>query len=305
MSIPTTRAKEPANVLIDIDKCTGCGLCVEVCEDSFKVVDHKVVKTDNAVLGCVACGHCMMVCPAGVIAIEGRTLSPVQLFDLPDKSTVPGYGSLLALFQRRRSIREFRDIPVEKEKINMILEAAQTAPMGISPSDVHVMVLENKLQVWTFAVEFSKFLTGIRWMSSNWLISLMRPFRGKATAEMMQSFIKPVFDIYVDGMEKGHDLITYDAPLAMYFYGSPYSDPADPIIAATYAMLAGESLGLGTCLIGGIHPFMQYGKKARLFREKYGIKYPSRDGLFVIFGYSDVNYNKGVKRSFAEINRIE
>lgn len=304
MSIPTTRAKEPANVLIDIDKCTGCGLCVEVCEDSYKIVGHKVVKTDNAVFGCVACGHCMMVCPTGSIAIEGRTLSVTQLFDLPDKSTMPGYGSLLAMLQRRRSIREFTDIPVEKEKINRILEAAQTAPMGIPPSDVHVMVLENKLQVRTFAVEFSKFLTGIRWMSSNWFLTLMRPFWGKANDEMMQSFIKPVFDIYIDSMEKGHNLINYDAPLAMYFYGSPYSDPADPIIAATYAMLAGEALGLGTCMIGGIHPFMQYGKKARLFREKYGIKYPSRDGLFVIFGYSDVHYNKGVKRSFAEINRI-
>jgi len=305
MSIPTSRSTEPANIFLDIDKCTGCGLCVEVCKDfSYRIVDHKVVKADKPIFGCVACGHCMMVCPTGVIAIEGRTLSPVQLFDLPDKSTAPTYNSLLAMLQRRRSVREFKDLPVEAGIINQILDAAQTAPMGIPPSDVRVLVLENKQQVHTFAVELSKYLSGIRWMASNWFILLMRPFWGKANTEIMQSFIKPVFDIYVDTMNKGKNLINYDAPLAMYFYGSPYCDPADPIIAATYAMLAGESLGLGTCMIGGIHPFIQYGKKARLFRKKYGIKYASREGLFVIFGYSDVRYQRGVKRTFADIHRV-
>jgi len=305
MSIPTSRDKEPANVFIDIDKCTGCGLCVEVCKDfSFKIVDHKVVRSETPVFGCIACGHCMMICPTGVIAIEGRSLSPVELFNLPDKSAVPDYESLLAMLQRRRSIREFKDIAVEQEKINQILEAAQTAPMGIPPSDVHVMVLENKTLVHNFAIEFSNYLKGIRWIASSWFLGLMRPFWGKADNEMMQNFMKPVFDIYVDSMSKGENWINYDAPLAMYFYGSPYSDPADPIIAATYAMIAGESLGLGTCMLGAIHPFIQKGKKARLFREKYGIKYPSREGLFVIFGYTDVTYKRGVKRTFADIHRV-
>ena len=305
MSIPTSRDNEPANVFIDIDKCTGCGLCVEVCKDfSFKIVDHKVVKSDTPVFGCVACGHCMMICPTGVIAIEGRSLSPVELFNLPDRSTVPSYESLLAMLQRRRSIREFKDIPVEQEKINQILEAAQTAPMGIPPSDVHVMILENKTLVHNFAVEFSTYLNGIRWITSGWFLALMRPFWGKVNNDMMHNFMKPVFDIYVDSMNKGDNWINYDAPLAMYFYGSPYCDPADPIVAATYAMITGESLGLGTCMLGAIHPFIQNGKKARLFREKYGIKYPSREGLFVIFGYTDVIYKRGVKRTFADIHRV-
>ena len=305
MAIPTSRSKDFANIFIDINKCTGCGLCLDVCKDfSFKIVNDKVVKSDISPLGCVACGHCMMVCPTGVIAIEGRSLSPVEMFNLPDKSTVPDYESLLAMLQRRRSVREFKDEPVELYKINQILEAAQTAPMGIPPSDVHVLVLENKTQVHNFAVEFSNYLKGIRWIASNWFLTIMRPFWGNANNEMMQGFIKPVFDIYVESMNKGDNWINYDAPVAMYFYGSPYSDPADPIIAATYAMLAGESLGLGTCMLGAIHPFIQNGKKARLFREKYGIKYPSREGLFVIFGYTGIVYKKGVKRTFADINRI-
>jgi nitroreductase len=85
----------------------------------------------------------------------------------------------------------------------------------------------------------------------------------------------------------------------MYFYGSPYTDPADPIVAATAAMYAGESLGLGTCMLGAIHPMIQNGRKAKKFREEHGIRYPSREGLFVIFGYPAVHYRKGLKRTFA------
>ncbi|MEI6753016.1 MAG: nitroreductase family protein [Paludibacter sp.] len=305
MAIPTSRTKESATITIDSEKCEGCGQCVKVCSDlGLTLINQKAVVSENPVFGCVACGHCMMVCPTGAIAIEGRTLSPVQLFNLPDKKSAPTYDNLLALLQRRRSIRKFKDKPVENEKINQILEAAQTAPMGLPPSDVHVLVLENKTQVRIFAEEFSVYLKSIRWMSSNWFMTLMRPFWGKANDEMMREFIKPVFDIYVDEMDKGDNWINYDAPLAMYFYGTPYTDPADPIIAATYAMLAGESLGLGTCMLGAVHPFIQNGKKARLFREKWGIKFKSREGLFVIFGYSDVHFKRGVKRTFADIHRV-
>ena len=77
-------------------------------------------------------------------------------------------------------------------------------------------------------------------------------------------------------MDKGINKINYDAPLAMYFYGSPYCDPADPIIAATYAMIAAETLGLGSCMLGAIHPFIQKGRKAAKFRNDHHIKYFSR-----------------------------
>lgn len=305
MAIPTSRTKELANIIIDIDKCTGCRQCVEVCKDfSLEMKDGKVVQSLNPAFGCIACGHCMMVCGQGAIKIDGRFLSEKDLIRLPDKELVPDYVSFMALLQRRRSVREFKDKVVEPEKIQQILDAAQTAPMGLPPSDVHVVVLENKKQVRLFAEEFSQYLKGLRWMVSKWFMILMRPFWSKSTDEVMRDFVRPVFDIYVDDMEKGDNWINYDAPLAMYFYGSPYADPADPIVAATYAMLAGESLGLGTCMLGAMHPFIQHGKKARQFREKWGIKYPSREGLVVIFGYSKVNYKRAVKRTFADIHRM-
>ncbi|MFZ4465107.1 MAG: nitroreductase, partial [Bacteroidales bacterium] len=61
----------------------------------------------------------------------------------------------------------------------------------------------------------------------------------------------------------------------LYFYGSPYADPADPLIAATYAMIAGESLCLGTCMIGAVHPFIQNGSKQRNSGRNMGSNFPA------------------------------
>jgi len=33
VAIPTSRAKEKAEIKINEELCTGCGLCVEVCSD--------------------------------------------------------------------------------------------------------------------------------------------------------------------------------------------------------------------------------------------------------------------------------
>ena len=302
MAIPTSRAKEKAEIRINEELCTGCGLCAEVCSDfGWVIEDGKARVSNTAVFGCVGCGHCMAVCPEGAIEIHGRTMSPEDLFDLPPKEKAADYDKLLALLQRRRSIREFDGRPVERVVIDKILEAAVTAPMGLPPSDVNVLVLDSKEKNRAFVKDFCEFLETIKWFVSDWFLTLMRPFWGKASNEMFRDFVKPCFDIFISRMKKGENVVTYDAPLVMYFYGSPYTDPADPIVAATYAMTAGESLGLGTCMLGAIHPLIQYGKKARKFREKYGIKYASREGLFVIFGYPSVKYKKGIKRTFASV----
>lgn len=302
MAIPTTRTKVKAEIIIHEEKCNGCGLCVSVCKDfSLQIIDKKVALNDTPVFGCIGCGHCMAICPNDAIEIYGREISPADLFELPIKENSANYEQVFSLYQRRRSIREFKDKPVEKELIDKIVEAAKTAPMGLPPSDVNLLILGNREKVNEFSKDFCEHLDGMKWFVSDWFLSLMRPFWGKPADEMFKGFVKPMFKIFTGGMKMGNNHVLYDAPLAIYFYGSPYTDPADPIITATYAMLVAESLGLGTCMIGSIHPLIQNGKKAKLFREKHGIKYKSREGLFVIFGYPAVKYKKGIRRTVASI----
>ena len=304
MPIPTSRTNETARVLITEELCKGCGLCVDVCKDFGLVIENgKVKTTGKRIFGCIACAHCMMICPNNAIRIDGRFTSADDLFELPNKNEATEYTSLLNLLKRRRAIREFKDTPVSQEIINKIIDAAKTAPMGLPPSDVNVLILDTKEKGLAFAKDFCEHLKNLKWMVSKWSLTLMKPFMSKANNEMFREFLKPLIDTYTSSIDRGENVVTYDAPLTMYFYASPYTDPADPIIAATYAMIAAESLGLGTCMIGGVHPFTQNGKSAAKFRAKQNIRFKSREGLIVIMGYPRVKYQHGINRTFASVDQ--
>jgi len=61
----------PNNPVIDTERCTGCGVCVESCVfDALALDDNDVARFDE--VACEGCGLCSHVCPA-----EAITLRPV------------------------------------------------------------------------------------------------------------------------------------------------------------------------------------------------------------------------------------
>lgn len=304
MAIPTSRTRESGKVSIDYSKCNGCSRCVEVCPDNeYKLIKGKVVPSGTAVFGCIGCGHCIAICHEEAIRIEGRQLSINDLFPLPE-SLKTNFPDLLTLLQRRRSIREFSNKEIQQETIDQLITAAKTAPMGIPPSDVNLLIIKGRRKNHDFTSAFINLLKSQQWLISKWFLFLMRPFWGKVNDDLFRRFLRPLVRIYISSMNKGKNIVTYDAPLTLYFYGTAYSDPADPVIAATYAMIAAESLGLASCMVGAIHPFLQHGKKADEFRKKFNIRQKSKAGLFLLVGYGKTTYKKGINRTFAHIDYL-
>lgn len=72
-----------------------------------------------------------------------RTFSEVFV-RFTEKDSNLKYEPFLALLQRRRSIREFTDHDIEPRVVEQILEAARSAPMGLPPSDVNVLIINGK-----------------------------------------------------------------------------------------------------------------------------------------------------------------
>ncbi len=299
MSVATSRiGAENARIIIDHRKCNACGLCVTVCKDFSLVIEDKALKiSDKPLFGCIGCGQCVAVCPRDAIMVEGRTLEPDDYSTLV-KDRLPEYDQLYQMFLNRRSIRDFKDKPVSQEVIDSILNLASTAPMGLPPSDVGVMILNNKDKVKQFSFDFIDLLDRMKWMVSPASMALMRPFMSKDDYLMFKSFVLPMIGFFTKTKKQGENWLLYDAPLAMMFYGN-MSDPADPYIAATYATLAAESLGLGACMIGSVGPFLKYTGKD--FKKQYGLPARMRDSIIVIFGYPQVKYSKTIRRSFAKV----
>jgi nitroreductase/ferredoxin len=300
MSIITSRTSGVAEVSIDHQKCNLCGFCVEICKSFVLSIENKNVNIDQKKLfGCIACGHCVAICPKDAIIVTGREMSASDFVPLPLKETKATYDQIYSLLVSRRSTRDFKDKEIEKEIFDKILAAASTAPMGIPPSDVRVMVLQGTTKVREFVNDFLDYFKSIKWMFSPFMLALYRPFLSKESFALYKSFLVPLSDFFISTHEKDEDWLLYNAPLAMYFYGSPYADLVDPDIPATYAMIAAESLGLGTCMIGSIAPFLKQG--AGKLKKKYGIMKKNPGGVFVIFGYPKYHFHKGIKRTFAGV----
>ncbi len=186
-----------------------------------------------------------------------------------------------------------------KRLIEKILEAAKTAPMGIPPSDVEVLILNGTSKVRDFSNDMISYFKQIKRFINDHTLWLLKPFMKKSDYQMFKTFIIPMIHFFVRKKEEGEDWLLYGAPLAMYFYNSPYSDPADAYITATYAMIAAESLGLRSCMIGSINPFLEHGGKK--IKSKYGINKNSRQGIVVVFGYPKFKYYKAIKRTFGKM----
>ncbi len=65
------------NVVFDVDRCKGCGLCVYACPKKIVALNENRINVKGFnpahvidMEQCIACGNCAIMCPDSVITVE-------------------------------------------------------------------------------------------------------------------------------------------------------------------------------------------------------------------------------------------
>jgi len=284
---------------VDLSRCSGCGMCCAVCPGQVLVrgAQGKAAAAGGNFFGCIGCGHCMAVCPAGAVRVAASRLEPgAELADLPEAAHAE---QLSALFARRRSVRLFRDQEIERGTLERILKMTAAAPMGLPPHEVGVLVVHGRDRVRCFADEAVRSFVRVR-RKIPWLRLALWPFMRPADRAALREFVIPLVDLIEQEHDKGQDAFAYGGAALLLFHSTPCADPADSHIAATYAMLAAESLGLGACLLGTAIMF----NYDRAFKARYGLPQENKIGLGVTIGWPRVRFARALHRAFRDVRWI-
>jgi nitroreductase/Pyruvate/2-oxoacid:ferredoxin oxidoreductase delta subunit len=298
-----TSCKEPVSVpAIDRTLCTDCLSCARICpSETLREEAGKVAVTAGDMFGCIGCAQCMAVCAVDAVTVKGRDVRPGDSVPLPAFDPQTGPAQLEALMLKRRSIRRFQDREVPPELVAKVLEAASTAPMGIPPSEVQVHVWQGRAKVHKFAQQVVDTMRGsLRFMGGP-LFKLMMLMMKPKEREQMKSFILPLLKMITANWDEGRDVLFYDAPVALLFHTTPYADPSDAMIAATYAMLAAEALGLGNIMIGSAGPLMKFNKK---LLAELAIPAENKLPVVLLLGYAETTFHRAIKRRLGGVKYI-
>jgi ferredoxin len=303
MGVISSFGAAPGMPVIDAGRCLHCGKCAAICPvEVLQSVNGAITVNNDVNFGCITCGQCMMVCPNGSITVTGRNLSPQDIIDLAPRERRATAEQLASLMLARRSIRSFVNADVPRETIERIIDAASSAPMGIPPSEVGITVISGRSMVAELAKDTARGYVGMLKAMDNRLARWIgRLVMKKSVYDRFDSFIIPLGKAIVTGEREGKDYVLYNAPAALLFHVSPYTDNADAIIACTYAMLAAESEGLGTCMIGCVAPILA---RSKALKRKYRIPEGHSPALVLIMGYHDSPHLKGIRRRFLSVNYL-
>jgi ferredoxin len=132
---------------IDPEKCNRDEICVKACP--AKVI--RMISPDGMPEAspdfeeyCLTCGHCVAVCPTEALSLNW--LTPGNCPPLHKEISLTREQAEQFL-RSRRSIRNFKDKPVEREKLEKLLEMACFAPSAKNNQPWHWTVVEDPIEV--------------------------------------------------------------------------------------------------------------------------------------------------------------
>jgi nitroreductase len=179
---------------------------------------------------CLLCGHCQAVCPTGAVTLSEPGLDPAGR-EPAEYSIEP---ELLGAYLRmRRSVRSYREEPVDRTTIEQVMDIVRYAPSSSNSQGVRWLIVHNPREV--------RRLTGL---AVDWMRAMV------AGGEPITARFN--FEGIIRAWDRGDDLVCRMAPhlVVAYAHQDAVVARTDAIIALAHLDVVAPSFGLGTCWAG-------------------------------------------------------
>ena len=288
---------------VNQEKCKKCKLCIEVCPVNIIGIDANglVNFIPERESTCLECGQCMAVCSTGAVKISKYTYED-NFMKLPENTV--DYQKYIDFIATRRSIRNFKNKPVEKELIEKILNSLDYAPYGAEPNKVEITIINNRKKIEGILPLTEKFLDNIiTWVDNPIISRIIKHKKGLETFNTIKNHLYPMSKLENYKLKYG-DRITRGAPAIIVFHADKGAEEHtnNSLIYATYVMFAIHSLGLGGTMNGIIPAAIN---KDKQIKQMFNIPEQHEAVISIMFGYPKYRYQKTVKRERKKINWIE
>lgn len=262
------------SLVIDREKCTGCGLCAADClRNCLEVKDGRAVFTNNK---CFYCGHCVAVCPAGAIAIPELPMEQVR--ELNGVRIDP--DQLQLFMSGRRSIRHYLERPVEREKLEAILETGRMSPTASNLQNLRFVVIQERLpEIRTQVAE------------------TLYQHADEIAAEKKNPIYKDKFIQNRQNIAQGNDTLFFHAPALVVVIEQGYS-VVSGAMAASRMELTAAALGLGVCYNGF---FVFAAERDPELRAALGCSRSDNIAAAFTVGYPDITFRRTAPRLPARV----
>jgi nitroreductase/NAD-dependent dihydropyrimidine dehydrogenase PreA subunit len=290
---------EENRVEIERDLCTGCGACVAVCPTAtISLVEGKAVVSGEE---SIFCGHCEAVCPQEAIRVTAidKEMSRFKTFTMEKQWLPHGEFSTPALVQlmaSRRSCRCFTDQPVDRAMLEDLIKIGVTAPSGTNSQSWTFTVLPTRKAVLSFAGQVASYYGRLNTTAEKTLLRAFLKLMGKGELESYyRGYYGKVKKALEEWHESGKDTLFHGSTAAILVGSRPgASCPAeDALLATQNILLAGHSMGLGSCLIGFAVAAM---KKDPSIKQAAGIPPEEEIHAVIALGYPDEVYQRTAGR---------
>jgi len=267
---------------VDQERCTKCDLCVLDCPVRIIARDGDGVPhiIEEEAGDCMACQHCLAICPTGAISILGR--DPDQSLPL-DAAELPTPEAMARLIKGRRSVRRYADENVDPALVRQLLNTVANAPTGVNRQELTFSVIDDCDTMQTVRS------------------TAMDMLAAKVDAGEIpegNTFLPRLVQAYRD---ENRDLVFRGAPHALIVSAPPDAPcpSQDVALALAYFELLAQSAGLGTVWCGLMYTVLEALPE---LKDRLGLP---RDAVHyeMLFGRPLHHYSRTVQRDDGAVIR--